>query len=83
MIVIPIVLAIQLAITITVLRSEIETQGKILLMVYPILACLFLYAWKAKGNDNVLGVLSSFTVVQVGNFGLFKRQAKKNNAGIV
>ncbi|MEI7986578.1 MAG: hypothetical protein WCI55_13210 [Armatimonadota bacterium] len=83
MIVISLVLAIQLAITILVVRSEIEIQGKILLMAYPILACLFLYVWKSKGNDNVLGALSSFMLFQILNFGLFIRQSKKKELEIL
>ncbi len=83
MVVISIVLAIQLAITITVLKSDIEMVGKVILMAYPILTCLFLYVWRMKGNDNVLGPLSGHMVFQIIIVGLFKRQAKKNKAGIV
>ena len=82
MIEISIFLAMQLAITIYVLGSDIETVGKVLLMAYPIFTCLFLYVWRVKGNDNVLGPLSGHLVFQIIIVGLFKRQAKKNKAGI-
>ena len=83
MIVISFVLAIQLAISIFVVRSEIEIQGKVLLMANPILTCLLLYVWKSKGNDNVLGALSSFMLFQIINVGLFLRQLKKKKMEIL